>query len=623
MCRKNEVGRKMLTVVLSIAMCLAMIGGAVAETFEETVAWDGEYDVIVVGFGAAGAVTSITAADEGAEVLLLEKAPEGKEGGNSRYAAQILLAPTDREKAITYFKAMRGGYDNLTDEMIELIVDGSMAIPQWLMDLGAGELKRYPLIEYPELEGSDGISTVIIGSEMMTGKFWQLVRKNVMDREGKIDVWFESPGMELIQDPQTRIIHGVRVKHEEKLLNIRAKNGVVLACGGFENNEDMVENYTQMPYAYSKGAEYNEGDGIKMAMRVGADLWHMSTLSGPDWNYKADEKEIVYGYTITGATSLSIGDAGFVNGSVILVGSDGTRFTDETVRPRHGHVNNSGTWVSLQIPTPCYMIFDETARLAKSMYPSWSEGNEEELAKGWIVKADTLAELAQSIGVNPEALENTVSLYNEASKTGNDIQFGRSAEKMSAFSQEGPYYAVEMSPSFTNTQGGPRRNVECEIVDVDGNPIPHLYEAGELGSFYPDIYNGGGNLAECVFSGRVAGTNAAKAKEDVQSASVMEGKEPAVEKFAKTKNQVELVEGDLLGSGIGMGGELLVNVAMDGEKIVSVEVLNHHETAGISDRAIEEIPQKIVEAQNTQVDCIAGATVTSKAIMQAVEDALH
>jgi len=138
--------------------------------------------------------------------------------------------------------------------------------------MGAKKLYDVPLIEYPELPGSDGISTVIIDGEIWTAKFWNLAHENVEKRADRIDIWYESPGKKLIQDPKTKIIHGVKVERDGKTLNIRARNGVVLACGGFENNEDMIENFVRMPYAFSKGAKFNTGDGIKMAMRIGADL---------------------------------------------------------------------------------------------------------------------------------------------------------------------------------------------------------------------------------------------------------------------------------------------------------------------------------------------------------------
>lgn len=591
------------------------------QTFEESIVWDAEYDVVVVGFGAAGGVSSITAADEGAKVLLLEKAPKGEEGGNSRYAAQIILAPTDREKAITYFKAMRAGYDNQSDAVIETIVDGSMQTRDWLTSMGAQSLNDVPLIEYPELPGADGISTVIIEGKMWTSRFFTLVRDNVASRGNNIDVWYSSPGKELIQDPATKIIHGIKVERDGKLLNVRAKNGVILACGGFENNEDMVENYTQMQYCFSKGAAYNEGDGIKMAMRVGADLWHMSALSGPDVNFKDPNMAIAFGYGLQWPSPTGNITGFFGSNSAFFIGSNGRRFVDEASAPRHGHINNAGTWISMPIPQPAYMIFDEAARLSGPIYGSWSSDNSEELKKGYLVQADTIAALAEKINVPADALQKQVDQYNAFCKNGEDIVFNRKPETMKPIGS-GPYYSLELSPSFTNTQGGPKRNEKTEVLDVDGNAIPHLYSAGELGSYYADIYNGGGNLAECIFTGRTAGVSAAASKSDVLAKSVMEGKTPTVSGSDGVGADVAAAAGMLKGVGKGIGGDVVVQVKLDGDKIVSVEVISHHETAGVSDKAISDIPAAIVAANSVEVDSVSGATVTSNAIKSAVADAL-
>lgn len=581
------------------------------KSYADTIKWDAAYDVVVVGYGGAGAVASVTAAEEGAKVLLLEKAPEGQEGGNTKYAAQIILAPTDREKALTYFKAIRGGYDNQSDAIVETIVDGSMAIREWLTAHGAKEIIEYPLIEYPEAPGSDGISSVIIDEkEIFTGKFWSLLKENVKEHKDNIDVWFEAPGTELIQDPETKIVLGIKVEKDGKTLNVRAQNGIVLATGGFENNETMVENYTQMPECFSKGAHYNTGDGIKMAMKAGADLWHMSTLSGPDLNFKDPDSEITFGYALQ--------LYGFNKKSIIFVGSDGTRFVNEAFFPRHGHINNSGTWVSMQIPSPAYAVFDEAARLEGPIYPSWSKDSSEEIEKGWIVKADSIKELAEKIGVNAEGLTNQVTEYNTYCANHDDPQFDRAPENLKSLSESGPYYALKLVPSFTNTQGGPVRNENGEVLDLDGNPIPHLYSAGELGSVYADIYNGGGNLAECIFFGRISGKNAAQPKDDAP-ATVVENTIPS---DLNTDEDIKLGENEYSGEGSGMGGTLTVKVTMDGTKIASVEILKHSETPNISDKAISDIPAAIVKAQSADVDTISGATVTSKAIIEAVKDAL-
>ena len=209
-----------------------------------------------------------------------------------------------------------------------------------------------------------------------------------------------------------------------------------------------------------------------------------------------------------------------IPGGVIVVGPDGKRFTDEKFKTRHGKVPAHGTWKALTTPCPMHMIFDHTHMTAGPIYdghPShgwtqivelyeWSKDNSVELEKGWIKKADTLAELAAQIGMNGDTLSKTVSRWNAFTASGKDEEFGRTL--MLTGLDEGPYYAVQMSPSMLNTQGGPRRNERAQIVRPDGTPIPRLYSAGELGSIYSYLYQGTGNIGECLAFGRIAARNA-------------------------------------------------------------------------------------------------------------------
>src|SRR4051794_19960671 len=137
----------------------------------------------------------------------------------------------------------------------------------------------------------------------------------------------------------------------------------------------------------------------------------------------------------------------------------------------------------------------------------WSEDNSAELAKGWIKTADSLASLASIVGLDPAMLADTVRWWNRHCDAERDPDFGRTL--MMAPIIQKPFYAVELSPSMLNTQGGPRRNEKAQIVRPDGTPIPRLYSAGELGSIYSYLYQGTGNIGECLAFGRIAGRNAA------------------------------------------------------------------------------------------------------------------
>ncbi len=588
--------------------------------FLNSIDWHGEYDVIVVGYGGAGATASITVADEGANVLLLEKAPKGEEGGNTRFALQAVLS-IDKEnidKGTEYFQNLRGKYSTPSDDMIRAYLESASGSYDWLKNIGADDILTFPFKEY-DLSGGEVMDVMLIDKEAWTSSLYRTLQQAVEDRKSSIEVWYESPGVGLIQDPKTKIIHGVKVDNNGTLLNIRAKNGVVLCTGGFENNMQMIQDYLQLPYAYSKAARYNTGDGIKMAMEVGANLWHMSNVAGPDLNVLNPETNTAFAYAIQGRKdSLS---TGFGTQNVIFVGADGTRFTDESVLPNHGHINFHGSWTHIPLSLPAYAVFDETARLSQSVYPTWSEGNVEEIEKGLIVKANTIKELALKIGVNPDNLQNQIKEYNRYCADQKDLIFGRAKDTLKPI-KKSPYYAMELVPSFTNTQGGPERNEKGEVLDVRGNVIPHLYSAGEMGSMFSGIYQGSGNLGECVAFGRISGQNAAIIKNDVSQESVMKGKI-----FVKAVwQELEVVipqSGEYIGEDRGIGGPIKVLVTMKDDKITNIEVIYHNETRGVSTNAIDTVIKSIIENQTTDVDAVSGATVTSKALINAVKKAVE
>ena len=318
------------------------------------------------------------------------------------------------------------------------------------------------------------------------------------------------PGRELVQDNVTGAIIGVRAEHSGVPCFVKARKGVVLTCGGFENNQEMIRNYlTDLPYCYTSGSPYNEGDGVTMALAVGADLWHMNNFAGPSMALKVLEFPTTF-------SMQALHYSKEILGGVIVVGPDAKRFTDEKFKTCHGKVPANGTWKALTTPCPMYMIFDSRHMNAGPIYdahPShgwtqivvqydWSENNAKELEKGWIVGGESIPELAGKIGLDPNALSETVSRWNSMVAAGEDADFGRTL--MFDRLDGSPYYAVELSPSMLNTQGGPRRNEKAQIVRPDGTPIPRLYSAGELGSIYSYLYQGTGNIGECLAFGRIA-----------------------------------------------------------------------------------------------------------------------
>jgi succinate dehydrogenase/fumarate reductase flavoprotein subunit len=368
-------------------------------------------------------------------------------------------------------------------------------------------------IEFPDLPGADCVHKFHHGPVVGYSKTWEMLARAVSARD--IEILYETPAKALIQNGMTQEIVGVRAQCHGTPVTIKARRAVVLTCGGFENNQEMIRNYLPgLPYCYTSGSPYNEGDGVTMALAVGADLWHMNNFAGPSMALKVPEFR----------TAFSLVPLHFAKerpGGMIVVGPDGRRFTDEKRRTSHGKVYLSGRWAPLTTPCPMFMICDHTLFASGPLYdkePShgwsaivegydWSDDNTAELARGWIKPADTIAALAQAIGLDAATLEATINGWNAYCQVGKDAAFGRT--RMLAPFTAAPFYAVELSPCMLNTQGGPRRNARGQIVRPDGSPIPRLYSAGELGSIYSYLYQGTGNIGECLAFGRISGRNAA------------------------------------------------------------------------------------------------------------------
>lgn len=473
--------------------------------------WDEEADVIVVGYGFAGATAAMTAHDLGAKVLLIEKAPEVHKGGNSRVSANIVFWPNDVDKAKTYFRAMAGPYmDGIPYEMLDVWAREMLANRAWLEGLGMVPVEL-PYVEFPEFAGSDCVHVLLNGVGPVGGeRLWRLIESSVDAR--RIETLYETPVVGLVRDGGE--ILGVTADRLGKRIAIRARRGVVLTCGGFENAPVMVRNYVAgLPTVYPVGTPYNTGDGIRMGIEVGADLWHMNNVSGPILSFKAPDIPVAQWLNLPHGKSY------------VFVGADGGRFTMEgepcSVGDAHGKVRRHGQWQQQILPLPIHMIFDETYRksghigkagadwdVSHGNHYDWSDDNLREVAKGWIKTADTLPGLADLIGIPADALAGTVARFNAAANEGYDPDWGRQANTLAPI-ETGPFYAMELTPAFVNTQGGPRRDAHARIVGVDGKPIGRLFSAGELGSIYSFLYQGGGNIAECFAFGRVAGRNAA------------------------------------------------------------------------------------------------------------------
>jgi len=324
--------------------------------------WDEEADVVVVGFGAAGMAASVTAHELGAKVILLEKAPEGKHGGNTRVAGQGYLNTSDADLAATYLRGLCGPF-TVPEPMVQVWAEEMCKNNDWLASLGADPQEhQHPPegIEFPELPGSSAVHKFHGGETYGYSLTWKRFEQIVKERP--IRIIYEAPARELIQDNASKAILGVRAERNGQPFMVKARKAVILTCGGFENNQQMIRDYLPgVPYCYTSGSPFNEGDGITMAMTVGADLWHMNNYAGPSMALKVPEVPTTFSMQALHYSKV-------IPGGMVVVGPDGRRFCDEKFRTRHGKVPINGRWLPLPTPCPMYMIFDQAMFRAGPLY---------------------------------------------------------------------------------------------------------------------------------------------------------------------------------------------------------------------------------------------------------------
>ena len=629
----QNVSRRSFVKEAALGMGALAAGGCVAavqaqadeaSSYESTITWNGLYDVVVVGMGMAGESAAIAAADAGAKVLVLEKAPNGLDGGNSRYCHQLPIGVAEGrvDDAVAYYQELRGAFAQPTDAKIQALMEEMEKNVSSFEGMGA---TTYPYeevtggvfgLEYPELAATgDFLVNFAVAPTYADGKMFKFLKQQILDRSDAIDLWYSAPATDLIRDPESGVVIGVTAQVDGQLLNIRARNGIVMACGGYENNPQILEDYAGIPDAHPIACMFNTGDGHLMAARIGAQLSAMYNVAAYISCLFDD------GVTAEWDSGTRIGKSKYTT-SLLFVGGDGTRFMNENYKSRHGRMPWHGDYALQRVPRNSWCVFDEAARLTTYFSNANNNGSEEAVASGLFKKADTLEELAEIMGVPGDTLVATVEQFNQFCAEGNDAEFHRSPEAMQPLAAEGPYYAFQLVQSILNTQGGPYHNENGEILDNDGAVIPHLYGAGEFGAIYTSLYQGGGNVGECLAAGRIAGRNAAVAKEDGQPADglALEVVTPVV-----AEPTYEVGENQRLGIVDSHAGDLVVRLTMNGDTIAQVEVLHTYDTPNIGLKAINKLAGEVVgmtAEQVAEVDTVSHATWSSMAFKEAIAQAL-
>jgi len=486
-----------------------------------------EYDVIVVGGGNAALCAAISAKETAKRVLVLERAPEDESGGNSRFTAGLLRivynGADDLAQLIDLSKEERertdfGAYtaDQFLDDMArvteyrcdpdltEILVKQSFPTALWMRKKGLRFTAAWGRQAF-KIEGRfkfwGGLTLEAIGGGPgLVDSLTQIAKKNA------VEIWYQARAVSLIADDAG--VHGVVAKHRGKTKQIKSK-AVVLAAGGFQANAEMRTRYLGPLWELAKvrGTRFNTGDGIKMALDVGAQpIGNWSGCHAVAWERNAPE----FG-------DLAVGDQ-FQKHSYpwgIYINAQGKRFVDEGADFRNYTYAKYGRVILNQPQQFAWQIFD-----AKVKSQLRDEYRIKQVTK---VTANTLEELVKKLDdVNAEQALKEIKAYNAAVRQ--DIPFnpnvkdGRRTEGLAVNKSNWantvdtpPFEAYAVTCGITFSFGGLRINTDAQVINTDGEPIPGLYAAGELvGGIFWFNYPGGSGLTNGAVFGKIAGASAAK-----------------------------------------------------------------------------------------------------------------
>ena len=485
-------------------------------------------EVVIVGGGNAALCAALAAAEHGVSVVVLERAQENEAGGNSRFTAGAFrcvyngvddlraLMPdlTDDEAANSDFGAYTEEkfFDDMgrvteyrTDpDLCEVLVKRSKETLLWMRDKGVrfapiwgrqayrigGRFKFWGGLTIEAWGGGPGLVDALT----------KIARKD------SVVIAYGARALSLLADDDG--VKGVRAKHNGRTVEVRAK-AVVLAAGGFQANTEMRTRYLGPLWELAKvrGTRFNTGDGIRMALEIGAmPTGNWSGAHAVGWDRNAPE----FG-------DLSVGD-NFQKHSYplgIMINANGERFVDEGADFRNYTYAKYGRVILMQPGQFAWQVFDQ-----KVIPMLRDEYRIKQVTKA---RADTLEELANKlVDVDAAKALETIKAYNNAVMTeapfDPNVKDGRGTRGLGIPKSnwantidEPPFEAYAVTCGITFTFGGLKVDTSARVIDVEGAPIPGLFAAGELvgGVFYFNYPGGTGLMNGAVF-GRIAGTSAGR-----------------------------------------------------------------------------------------------------------------
>lgn len=476
-----------------------------------------DYDVVVAGCGIAGLSAAVAARQQGARVALLERAPLTERGGNTRYTEAFLrMKSLDEvsEDFEAHFAANAGGY--LDPALIDETTRPHAQWPTIVKALGFADpdlITGFAAAAGPTLRWLSGLGchfdffptpflTMCAPRMSPRGGGLALVETLAVEAEKLgVEFFYETTATELVQNEAGAVV-GMRAVGRKNRARVFRGGGIVLACGGFEGNPEMLAQYVG-PRALNlrpvaRGGYYNRGEGIRMALRIGA------APSGDFGSYHAEPID-----PRSGIAEPAI----FVFPYGILVNREGRRFVDEAPATVDATYEAITRHIFSQSEGIAYVILD--GRISDVANYRTAIRTDQPA-----IQAAGINELAGKLGISAAALEATVADYNHACRDGrfdplrpDGLATAGLEPPKSNWARpidRAPFHAYPIISSNVFTFGGLKVTIRAEVVNADGEVIPGLYAAGEVVGVYYKTYTGSTSVLKGAVFGRLAGLAAAE-----------------------------------------------------------------------------------------------------------------
>ena len=438
-------------------------------------------DVVVIGAGGAGLSSAIEAANQGKEVIVLEK--QGIIGGNTNYATGGLNAAGTQEQRMLgiedspdlfYNDTMKGGHRFNIATLVRRMTESAAEAVEWLKGLGAdmSDVGKMAGSSVPRSHRPAGGAAV--GPHLI-----KVLKQGSKDKAVQIRLHNKVTG--LLTDGSGAVT-GVRVSSKNGDYEITSK-AVIIATGGFGSNASLIAKLrpelSGFPTSNHSGAM---GDALSWIDGIKADTLHMNFIQ----THPTGEK---YSHIL-------ITEAIRGNGA-ILVNKEGRRFVNEMI-PRD-ELSNA---ILEQSGRSAYIVFGESIRQSLAVTENY-------IMQGLVRQGSTIQQLATAAGLPSDILEGTIAGYNRYQTSGVDEMFGREAADMPR-QIDTPYYCIVVEPVIHHTMGGIKIDDRARVLRRDGTLVAGLFAAGEVtGGVHGDNRLGGNSIADIIVFGRIAGAEAA------------------------------------------------------------------------------------------------------------------